>query len=150
MNKKQYKKILESAEETLADLEEVKGNLTKGQFLLMGAATALLDHERYAASEKSEPHDESMKMPASGNRAPETFSDFAALVEEELEGAEKYLAYFQQTGDESYRHLSKQEEAHAMFFIEKAKAAAQSPDQGERVRQYKQRYDAIMQALPPR
>jgi len=79
--------------------------------------------------------------------APETFDDFAILIEGKLRGASKFLQFYKQTGDESYRHLTKQEESHVSFFLDKAKSATKGSGQSDKIKQWKRQHDEIFAAV---
>ena len=86
----------------------------------------------------------------SDNSLPESFDDFAELVEDELDGAVKYHWFYKQTGEDSYKQLSKQELSHMAFWLEKAKSVANTPEQLEHIKSWKRKHDELLQLLPAR
>ena len=148
MDKKQYKKILEDAEETLESLDGIKGDFTKEQYLLYGASLAVIDHDLMSKHENIPEKELHMDKPIiDGFLLPQTFSDFERLVKDELHDAEKYYSYYNQSGEESYRQLSKQELSHLAYFIEKARSASSSPEHNEKIKDWKRKHDAIYDDL---
>ena len=88
------------------------------------------------------------KIPSSSShKFPISFHDFPPLIEDELEAAEKYAAFYQRHPDESLRQLSKQELSHALYWIEKAQGVAKTPDCHARLTNYKRRYEDILESL---
>ena len=106
--KMDYAKLRESAADTLHDLEKIDpGKMSKEQFLLCGAATAILDH--FEQGEK-----------AAGKKAAYIMDDttYADYVAEELRDADKYWNDYLRTKKEKFKYIAKQELAHAAALLE--------------------------------
>lgn len=81
------------------------------------------------------------KMETAIQNYPQTYEDFEQLIIDELEDAEKYNAFYKQTGEAGYKTLSNQEKQHAEFFINKA-LKLQDADKMA-LSELKKRYDRI-------
>ena len=145
MTETQEKKIYNDALETLVDLDRAQGGFTKEQFILYGAAKAIA--REYTLSDAPVSRNSHPVERVGAYRPPETFADFAALVEDELSDAYKYLQYYLQTGKESDRQLARQEETHAAHWIGEAKRVANDPAQSGKIKQWLKRHDEILAQL---
>ena len=150
MTANQKQEILRDACDTLADLDNTKGRLSKEQYLALGASLAI--EQAYGSSASGSgiaARDvKTLAQPLEiNNGLPATFSDFAILVEDELAGAEKYLAFYKQSGKTPYKEMARQESSHVAFWLQETRRVAESPGDMGKVRDWQKRHDEIMARL---
>ena len=118
---------------------------SKDEYLTYGASAAIISDY-----EKSGPVDGTLApviVETGVFPMPTIFSDYALLVEDELRDADKYAAYFKQTGKENHRQLAKQEVSHASFWIAEARQVAGSPADSEKIKMWQKRHDDTLASL---
>ena len=137
-----YKKIIHSR------LDEAKTALKNGHneqaefdAALISAILELYENQ----ARLPEQHDAKGKVILSN--PPETFDDYAILIECDLGDAERDAGWHLQTKDESYKQIAKQRLSHAQFFIEKAKGIGKSQDSVDKIKMWKSRHDDIIHRM---
>ena len=111
-----YIRLKQSAIDTLGSLEHIDpAKMTKEQFLLCGAATAILDH---IEPNISRAWDSAPRENASDTEHPRDGIPYAEYVADELRDADKYWHNYKQTKNEKFKHLARQEMAHAAALLE--------------------------------
>lgn len=105
-----YSALKESAKDTLHKLEHVDpAKMTKDQFLLCGAATAILDHANAGNSLGVTTH----VTPSIPGYIP-----YADLVNSELIDADKYWGFYERTKNEMFKHIARHKMGHAAALLE--------------------------------
>ena len=108
-----YAKLKESAAETLRDLEKINpAKMSKEQFLLAGAATAILDHPVTPS-----PY-EAARTIVQMERTALDGMPYADLAHDELQDADKYHRLYENTKNSMWVKIARQELGHCAAILD--------------------------------
>jgi|GEM_PF-4173135 len=111
--KMDYAKLKESATDTLHDLERIDpAKMSKEQFLLFGAATAILDHPDAPSR-----YEEARTM-VQMERVALDGIPYAKWAHDELHDADKYHRLYESTKNKTWEHIAKQELGHCAAILD--------------------------------
>ena len=110
--KMDYAKLKESAADTLHGLEKIDpAKMSKEQFMLAGAATAILDHADTQFSVGG------TQNTTHGTKDSDSIP-YAGLAHDELRDADKYHRLYESTKNKTWEHIAKQELGHCAAILD--------------------------------